>query len=104
MHVPIDLVVLDDDQECQEGDDVVDGVSQDRERRQLQDAVFEADGGDDAARRDDEQLEDGRAQNGARPDVVVGDEDADDAREQLRGRRADRQEGGARDVRRQVES
>ena len=56
-----------------------------------------------AGRDHEEDVEDGRPDDGSDPDVVLRDEDADDGGEELRGGSTGGHEGGARNVRTDAE-
>ncbi|TNN53168.1 hypothetical protein EYF80_036629 [Liparis tanakae] len=87
---PHDGVVQEEDDEHDEVQDVEGHVSEQRPPGQVQHLP-----GEDGAHADHEQdVEDGRAHDGADAHVAVGDEDADQGGEELRGGASGRHEGG----------
>ncbi|CAH0392312.1 unnamed protein product [Bemisia tabaci] len=80
--VPVDLVVAEEADEREEAGRVEGAVAEQRPPRQRQDRVRE----DGAHPDDEEDVEDGRADDRADPDVVEGHEHSDDTGEELGGR------------------
>ena len=86
-----DDVIQEEDNEQDQIQDVEGDVAEERPPREVEDLL-----GEDGAHPDhEEDVEDGRADDGPDAHVAVRDEDADDGGEELRGRAACRHEGGA---------
>lgn len=93
---PVDDVIREEDDEQSEGRTVEADVTEERPPGELQHVVAEQ-----GAHADDKKdVEDGRTDDGANAHVTIGDENADDAGEELGGAAAGGHEGGARHVRR----
>ena len=92
--VPLDLLVAEEEDQRDEGDGVEGAVPEEGPPGEVEDRL-----GEEGAHADDEEdVEDGGADDGADADVGLGDEDADDRREEFRRRPARRHERRAGNI------